>query len=192
MCQRGSILDAVFEFGKLQGAGGILHPLFLVPSNDRRYCIGWYVFRFKTIEPEQGSADGNAVCAQLSGGGFERRDLCTNCAYLISEGCQGDSALVHRVTAYNKSALWDSVKGWFEGAQIQIAQSISRVQAFTPSIVRADLPGGSILPIPRKKRRRPWRGIHLPTLLHLMNTPMDIAGIRRWLQRQSPRMVRPW
>ena len=28
---------------------------------------------------------------------------------------KGDSALVHRVTAYNKSALWDSVKGWFEG-----------------------------------------------------------------------------
>lgn len=68
---------------------------------------------------------------------------------------KGDSALVHRVTAYNKSALWDSVKGWFEGAQIQIAQSISRVQAFTPSIVRADLPGGSILPIPRKKEDDP-------------------------------------
>ncbi|MFZ4611690.1 MAG: hypothetical protein ACOYNM_17875, partial [Gemmataceae bacterium] len=28
---------------------------------------------------------------------------------------KGDSAMVHRVTAYNKSALWDSVKGWFEG-----------------------------------------------------------------------------
>ena len=28
---------------------------------------------------------------------------------------KGDSAVVHRVTAYNKSALWDSVKGWFSG-----------------------------------------------------------------------------
>jgi hypothetical protein len=28
---------------------------------------------------------------------------------------KGDSAVVHRVTAYNKSALWDSVKGWFAG-----------------------------------------------------------------------------
>jgi len=27
----------------------------------------------------------------------------------------GDSAIVHRVTAYNKSALFDSVKGWFAG-----------------------------------------------------------------------------
>lgn len=26
-----------------------------------------------------------------------------------------DSLLVHRITAYNKSALWDSVKAWFEG-----------------------------------------------------------------------------
>ncbi len=28
---------------------------------------------------------------------------------------QGDSVLVHRVTAYHKSALWDQVKAWFEG-----------------------------------------------------------------------------
>ncbi|MCY2938225.1 MAG: hypothetical protein NTV55_07695 [Planctomycetota bacterium] len=28
---------------------------------------------------------------------------------------QGDSVLVHRVTAYDKSALWDAVKIWFEG-----------------------------------------------------------------------------
>ncbi len=27
----------------------------------------------------------------------------------------GDSVVVHRVTAYDKSALWDSVKTWFEG-----------------------------------------------------------------------------
>ncbi len=27
----------------------------------------------------------------------------------------GDSAVVHRLTAYNKSALWDSVKAWFDG-----------------------------------------------------------------------------
>lgn len=31
---------------------------------------------------------------------------------------QGDSAVVHRVTAYNKSALWDSVKAWFEGGAV--------------------------------------------------------------------------
>jgi len=30
-------------------------------------------------------------------------------------GPQGDSAVVHRVTAYNKKALWDAVKAWFEG-----------------------------------------------------------------------------
>lgn len=28
---------------------------------------------------------------------------------------QGDSALVHRVTSYNKQALWDAVQAWFEG-----------------------------------------------------------------------------
>ncbi|MHC4130396.1 MAG: hypothetical protein ACYSSP_00165 [Planctomycetota bacterium] len=30
-------------------------------------------------------------------------------------GPQGDSVVVHRVTAYNKKALWDTVKTWFEG-----------------------------------------------------------------------------
>jgi hypothetical protein len=28
---------------------------------------------------------------------------------------EGDSVLVHRITSYNKSALWDAVKAWFEG-----------------------------------------------------------------------------
>ena len=30
-------------------------------------------------------------------------------------GPKGDSAVVHRVTAYNKKALWNEVKAWFEG-----------------------------------------------------------------------------
>jgi hypothetical protein len=30
-------------------------------------------------------------------------------------GPNGDSVVVHRVTAYNKNALWDAVKDWFEG-----------------------------------------------------------------------------
>lgn len=30
-------------------------------------------------------------------------------------GPKGESAVVHRVTAYNKKALWDAVKAWFEG-----------------------------------------------------------------------------
>jgi hypothetical protein len=31
------------------------------------------------------------------------------------QGPKGDSVVVHRVTAYNKKALWDAVKVWFEG-----------------------------------------------------------------------------
>ncbi|MHC4425109.1 MAG: hypothetical protein ACYSYV_03305 [Planctomycetota bacterium] len=30
-------------------------------------------------------------------------------------GPQGESVVVHRVTAYNKKALWDAVEAWFEG-----------------------------------------------------------------------------
>ena len=31
---------------------------------------------------------------------------------------QGDSVVVHRITAYNKKALWDGVKAWFEGGEV--------------------------------------------------------------------------
>lgn len=30
-------------------------------------------------------------------------------------GTNDDSVLVHRITSYNKKALWDAVKGWFDG-----------------------------------------------------------------------------
>lgn len=32
-------------------------------------------------------------------------------------GADGKSIVVHRVTAYNKAALWDSVKAWFQGGE---------------------------------------------------------------------------
>jgi hypothetical protein len=34
----------------------------------------------------------------------------------------GNSALVHRVTSYNRQALWDAVKTWFEGGPIASGQ----------------------------------------------------------------------
>jgi hypothetical protein len=30
---------------------------------------------------------------------------------------EGESLVVHRITSYNKSALWDSVKAWFDGGE---------------------------------------------------------------------------
>ncbi|MHC4179281.1 MAG: hypothetical protein ACYSWU_17345 [Planctomycetota bacterium] len=33
-------------------------------------------------------------------------------------GPDGDSVVVHRVTAYNKKALWDAVEAWFEGGDL--------------------------------------------------------------------------
>jgi hypothetical protein len=35
----------------------------------------------------------------------------------FSRGADGKSTVVHRVTAYNKAALWDSVKEWFDGGK---------------------------------------------------------------------------
>ncbi len=43
-------------------------------------------------------------------------DICARIAPTsFPRGPQGESVVVHRVTAYNKKALWDAVKAWFEG-----------------------------------------------------------------------------
>ncbi len=47
---------------------------------------------------------------------------------------QGNSPVVHRITAYQKSALWDSVKSWFDGgepASGTIDPNASAVHTFT-------------------------------------------------------------
>jgi hypothetical protein len=36
---------------------------------------------------------------------------------LFPTGADGDSVLVHRLTAYNKAALWDGVQAWFDGGE---------------------------------------------------------------------------
>ena len=55
----------------------------------------------------------------------------------------GDSAVVHRLTAYNKSALWDSVKAWFDGGARPAARSTPRGPSCRHSRERADRPGKS-------------------------------------------------
>ena len=51
----------------------------------------------------------------------------------------GDSAVVHRVTAYNKSALWDSVKSWFAGG----ANATGAIDAKGSSVHTFNSKGGS-------------------------------------------------
>ena len=48
-------------------------------------------------------------------------------------GPEGDSVVVHRVTAYNKDALWNAVRAWFDGgppASSVIAHSAASVHTF--------------------------------------------------------------
>ena len=77
---------------------------------------------------------------------------------------KGDSALVHRVTAYNKSALWDSVKGWFEGG----ANANSAIDIKGASVHTFNSKGGST-----------WR-IYAP------NTPKEKKTTLAWNSFASP------
>lgn len=36
----------------------------------------------------------------------------------LPSDAQGESALVHRITSYNKQALWDAVQAWFDGGSV--------------------------------------------------------------------------
>ena len=77
---------------------------------------------------------------------------------------KGDSALVHRVTAYNKSALWDSVKGWFEGG----ANANSAIDIKGASVHTFNSKGGST-----------WR-IYTP------NTPKEKKTTLAWNSFANP------
>lgn len=53
---------------------------------------------------------------------------------LFPDNPDGDSVLVHRITAYSKGALWDGVKAWLEGGQAvsgAIDPKAARVHTFT-------------------------------------------------------------
>ncbi|MFO0798691.1 MAG: hypothetical protein U0804_14560 [Gemmataceae bacterium] len=79
----------------------------------------------------------------------------------------GDSVLIHRVTAYNRGALWDGVKSWFEGgppATGAIDPKASGVHAFkggggaTWQLYTADTP---------KEKKAPvaWSSFATPTAI---------------------------
>ena len=79
----------------------------------------------------------------------------------------GNSPVVHRMTAYQKSALWDSVETWFDGgspASGEIDADASVVQAFKPR-------GGStwrIYPMSASKEQKipvKWNAFATPTNL---------------------------
>ncbi len=77
---------------------------------------------------------------------------------------QGESMVVHNVTAYNKSALWDRVKTWFEGGE-PVAGTID--------------PKGSVLHTFQSKGGSTWK-IYGP------NTPKEDKLSLAWNSFASP------
>ncbi len=79
----------------------------------------------------------------------------------------GDAPLIHRITAYQKAALWDDVKAWFDGgneASGKIDAQASAVHVFkggggaTWEIYLPDAPGDSKVPLA-------WSSFATPTAL---------------------------
>ena len=90
-------------------------------------------------------------------------------------GPEGDSAVVHRVTAYNKKALWNGVEAWFEGGA-PVSGAIDPVGA---SVHTFSDRGGATWkispPAPRKER--------VPLAWNSFATPVAIDSITygyRW------------
>jgi len=82
-------------------------------------------------------------------------------------GPQGESVVVHRITSYNKKALWDAVKTWFEGG----APASGAVDPAGASV--HTFPGGGgatwriYTPSSSEKERAPiaWTSFATPTAL---------------------------
>ncbi len=78
-----------------------------------------------------------------------------------------ESVVVHRVTAYTKAALWDAVKGWFEGG----APAAGRVDDSAAVVHRFPGKGGATWsiyapPVPRNERTHlAWTSFAAPTAL---------------------------
>ncbi len=82
-------------------------------------------------------------------------------------GPEGDSPVVHRVMSYNRQALWDSVKAWFEGG----AEATGAIHPASAAIHRFGARGGATwriyTPDAPKKLRAPvaWNAFAAGTSL---------------------------
>ncbi len=80
---------------------------------------------------------------------------------------KGDSVVVHRITAYNKSALWDAVKTWFEGG----APASGTIDPKGASVHKFNREGGSTwqiyLPNDAEEKKSPlaWSSFANPVVL---------------------------
>ncbi|MFO0823858.1 MAG: hypothetical protein U0792_12210 [Gemmataceae bacterium] len=76
----------------------------------------------------------------------------------------GDAPLIHRITAYNRAALWDGVQAWFDGGkEVSGVVDPGRPPLSTPSNPRAARPGRSTRQTHRERRRCRWPGTPSPT-----------------------------
>jgi len=103
--------------------------------------------------------------------------------------------LVHQITSYNKSALWDAVKNWFDGGGPASGAVDSRgacVHSFTEAAGR---PGGSMCPIHPRRKGCPWPGNPSPALRpsrrNTFGYRWNFQLVKRDDSREGPRVTLP-
>ncbi|MEZ6117447.1 MAG: hypothetical protein R3C28_12845 [Pirellulaceae bacterium] len=103
----------------------------------------------------------------------------------------GNSLVVHKVTSYKKSALWDNVAAWFAGGQA----ASSEIDANQAAIHEFPGRGGATWRIyahgvQREKTECHWRGVFATPCSHRRQIRLDINGTSRWFRltrnRHSP------
>ena len=80
----------------------------------------------------------------------------------ITSGTQ--APLIHRITAYNKSALWDDVQAWFDGGE----EVYGQIKAHSAAVQKFETKGGAT-----------WR-IYMP------DTPQDQRAPLAWSSFATP------
>ena len=141
------------------------------------------------LRAEPHRADGDAVRAGGAGRRRQGRDLRPHRAGHSSRATPtGDSLLVHRITSYNRKALWDAVKAWFDGGAA--GERRHRPAGRPPAHLQratAARPGRSTRPGRPRRRRRRWTGSPSPRRSRPTRRPSATTGTaRRSTKDDSP------
>ncbi len=91
-------------------------------------------------------------------------------------GINDESPVVHRITSYNKTALWDNVQAWFQGGAEAEGAIRQRELLFMSFRGAAERLGKSIPTMSPKNNGRLWLGTPSPPRLQLISIRSAIDG----------------
>jgi hypothetical protein len=112
---RGPILDALPQHRELQRPGGLLHPVLLVGRAVAEPRFAGMLLDSRPSDPNRALQMETQHVPSLQAEDAKGETYARIAPTYFPGETNGESRLVHHITSYNRRALWDAVKTWFEG-----------------------------------------------------------------------------